>query len=198
MSDEMSDSDEGMRPAEEPAPESVGMPPVVGGEMSAGDMPAADMAPEEMPPGEVMPPMPPPPAPVAPPPPPAQYAPPPPPPYAPPVEVMPTRPGPASESSKILAALGYLFVIIAIVMMFVDPYKDEKFVKFHAVQAIAIWIAEVVVSIILVIPILGWLVYAAAALFLFVVAIIGLVKAFQGEYYEIPLVYPAVKSFIDE
>ena len=124
--------------------------------------------------------------------------PPPPPPYTPPVEVLPLRPGPVSESSKILAALGYLFGVIAIVVLFIDPYKDEKFVKFHAVQAIALWIAGIVASLLFIVPVLGWIAWAVLSVILLVVGIIALIKAFQGEYYEVPVVYGFIKNYVGE
>jgi uncharacterized membrane protein len=120
--------------------------------------------------------------------------PPPPPPYAPPVEVMPTRPGPATESSKLLAALGYLFPIIAIIVLFIEPYKDEKFVRFHAVQALAVGVLYVVAGMIAWVPLIGWILWLVPL----VLAIMGLVKAFQSEYWEMPIVYGLVKSFIRE
>ena len=49
----------------------------------------------------------------------------------PPAAPMTDRPGPASDTSKLLAALGYLFGIVAVVALLIDPYKEEKFVKFH-------------------------------------------------------------------
>lgn len=120
--------------------------------------------------------------------------PPPPPPYAPPVDVMPTRPGPASDSSKLMAALGYLFPIIAIIVLFVEPYKDEKFVKFHAIQALVVGVLYIVAGAIVWIPVIGWLIWIVPL----VLAIIGLVKAFQGEYWEMPIVFPFIKSFVGE
>lgn len=118
----------------------------------------------------------------------------PPPPYAPPVDVMPTRPGPASDSSKLMAALGYLFPIIAIIVLFVEPYKDEKFVKFHAIQALVVGVLYIVAGAIVWIPVIGWLIWIVPL----VLAIIGLVKAFQGEYWEMPIVFPFIKSFVGE
>ena len=101
------------------------------------------------------------------------------------------RPGPVNDTSKILAALGYLIVVVAIVAMLIEPYKNEKFVKFHAVQGIALWVVGLVVNIV---PVVGQIVSVA----IFVVMIIGLIKAFQGQYWEIPVLYGIVKGFIGE
>ena len=109
----------------------------------------------------------------------------------PPAAPMMDRPGPASDTSKLLAALGYLFGIVAVIALLIDPYKEEKFVKFHAVQAIALWVIGAVAGAI---PVVGWIVSIVA----FVFMIIGLIKAFQSEYWELPVVYGWLKGFVGE
>lgn len=102
------------------------------------------------------------------------------------VQVM--RAGPASDTSKLLAALSYIFLIVAIVMLFIEPYKDEEFVRFHVYQAIAL---QVVIWICAAIPVVGWIAGIAGL----VVAIIALVKTFQGESWELPVIYGLIKGF---
>jgi uncharacterized membrane protein len=104
-------------------------------------------------------------------------------------DVVVMRAGPANDTSKWLSALGYIFVLVAVILLFIDPYKDEDFVRFNAWQAIAL---QVVVWIGAAIPIVGWIVSIVGLVF----AIIALVKTIQEEYYEIPIIYPLVKGFI--
>ncbi|MBE0416177.1 MAG: hypothetical protein IBX63_00235 [Coriobacteriia bacterium] len=101
------------------------------------------------------------------------------------------RPDPASDTSKLLVAVGYIVWIVALIAILIDPYKEEKFVKFHAVQALALGVA---VMISWMIPIIGWIV----GIVLFVFQILGAIKAFQGKYYEMPIIYGLVKGFIGE
>lgn len=63
--------------------------------------------------------------------------------------------------------------------------------KFHAVQALALGIVSWVAALV---PYVGWVVSIAV----FVVAIIGLIKAFQSEYWEVPVVYGVVKGYMGE
>lgn len=112
---------------------------------------------------------------------------------APPMD-MGGRPGPVNDTSKLLAALSYPIWIVGIVAILIDPYKDEKFVKFHAYQGIALGIAIWVVTIVLSFFLIG-----------FLVAIVGLVyqiylavKAYGGEYVEVPLIYGLIKSTVGE
>lgn len=106
------------------------------------------------------------------------------------------RPGPASDTSKILAAIGYIVGVVALIAILIEPYKDEKFVKFHAVQALALWVAGVAISLVSVIPIIGWIVAFVGGIALFVFAIMAAIKAFQGEYYEMPVIYNLVKQYM--
>jgi uncharacterized membrane protein len=128
------------------------------------------------------------------------------PPPAPPVPPMaplmapgtPGRPAPASDTSKLLAAIGYPIWIVALIAILIDPYKDEKFVKFHGFQALALgvggWIVLVVIGFIPFVDLLSPLLWLA----LFVYQIIIAVKAYNGQYVEIPLVYGFVKQYIGD
>jgi len=150
----------------------------------------------------------PPPAPQTPPPPPPGPPVTPPGPYVappgPPVD-MSGRPPAVSDTSKILAAIGYPIAIVAIIALFLEPYKNEKFVKFHAVQAIALALAETVlaiaISILSVVPFLGILIAAVgglASFALFIYSIFLAVKAYGGGYIEIPVLYGIIKQYIGE
>ena len=116
------------------------------------------------------------------------------PPPAPPAQPVPPAPvggyAPASDNSKILAGLGYVFWVIALVGLLLDPFKDEPFVKFHAVQAIALWVVAGVVGWI---PIVGW----AIAIVVFVFDVIAAINAFQGKYYEVPVLGGLLKGWFN-
>lgn len=128
-------------------------------------------------------------------------------PSAPPAPPAPGAPAPGgdvpSDTGKLLAALGYIFGVVALIALLMEPYKNERFVKHHAVQAIGLWLAGVVFSvgatIVGVIPIIGWIIallIGLASIGLFVLAIMGAIKAFQGEMWEMPVLYGIVKSYI--
>jgi uncharacterized membrane protein len=106
------------------------------------------------------------------------------------------RPGPESDTSKILAILGYLTGIVGIIAILIEPYKNEKWLRLHAIQAIGLLVAGIAAQIILAIPFIGWIAGPLLSLAVLVFAILGIVKAWQGEYYEMPVVYDLVKQFI--
>ncbi|MBF0547010.1 MAG: DUF4870 domain-containing protein [Candidatus Riflebacteria bacterium] len=67
--------------------------------------------------------------------------------------------------------------------------KENKFVKFHAMQSIIISILLIILSIILnFIPIIGWIMLFPLALGSLFLWIFLMLKAFQGEKFKLPIV----------
>jgi uncharacterized membrane protein len=123
----------------------------------------------------------------------SDMTPPPAPPAAPPMAPAPAGGyTPASENSKILAGLACIPSfgwIIGVVILLMDPYKDEPFAKFYAVQGIAL----AVCSVVFVIPVLGWILGVGV----WVVGIITAINAFQGKYWEVPVLGGLVKGWFN-
>ncbi len=92
----------------------------------------------------------------------------------------------ATSDDKLWAALGYPIPIIAIVMLFMEDKKNRPFIKFHAVQSIALWVVYVVLGTIISVVTFGiggicvaivWLVFLYLAYL-----------AYQGQMFEVPVV----------
>ena len=65
--------------------------------------------------------------------------------------------------------------------------KENRFVRFHAMQSIVVFGALTVVSLILgVIPIIGWIVSWLVGVLALVLWIVLMVKAYQNEMYKLP------------
>lgn len=92
-----------------------------------------------------------------------------------------------SSDDKFWGALSYLWILSIIVLA---TKKDNDFVRFHANQGALIFIASLVLMFI---PMLGWLIN----LILGITAIIALLKALQGEKWELPIGADWAKSFGD-
>ena len=88
-----------------------------------------------------------------------------------------------TSDDKLWAALGYPIFIIALIMLFVEGKKDRPFIRFHAIQALALnvvlWIVVLIASITVILAICDpvlWLLMIWPA-----------VLAYQGKYFEVPV-----------
>ena len=101
-------------------------------------------------------------------------------------------------SENIAGALAYFSFVPAIVFLLLDPYRENKFVRFHAVQCLVVWLAGIVVALALrvlgmavfLIPVLGPLlvviVDVAVMLAAFLLWLVLIIKALQGEMFGLP------------
>lgn len=88
---------------------------------------------------------------------------------------------------NIEAALCYFFWIFTGLLFFILE-KDSKFVKFHAMQSIAIAILLGVINIILAITIVGLLLLPLIYLIAVILWIFLMYKAYKGEKFKLPIV----------
>jgi uncharacterized membrane protein len=96
-------------------------------------------------------------------------------------------------------ALAYFF-LPAIVFLLVEPYSRNRFVRFHSFQCLGLCLAGLVFGAMLRVagfalffipalgPLLLLLVSMVVGLAFFVVWVVLIVKAFQGEMFRLPLV----------
>jgi uncharacterized membrane protein len=108
--------------------------------------------------------------------------------------------GPATATAggltdNVAGMLAYVTIIPAIVFLVIEPYNKSRFIRFHAFQCIffavawtALWI---VLSIIAHIPLLGWLtilIWPLIGLAGFVIWLVLLLKANQGQMWKLPFI----------
>lgn len=102
-------------------------------------------------------------------------------------------------SEPIAGALAYFTFIPATMFLLLEPYKHNRFVRFHSFQCLSLWGVAVLLAIALklaglllfIIPVLGpllvVLVSTVVGLGAVVLWLVLVVKAFQGEMFQIPL-----------
>jgi len=98
---------------------------------------------------------------------------------------------------NIAALLGYLFWPLAIVWLVLDPYKNDRFIKFHAFQALCLVVAMFALSIGLTVlsiilgmaglGIVAGLLWPVLWLGIFVVWVLLMVKAYQKQTWKLPV-----------
>lgn len=100
-----------------------------------------------------------------------------------------------TSDDRLWAALGYPIGIIALIMLFIEGKKDRPFIKFHAVQALALTVALVIIEIVVNVldAILSRLHLGICGLVGCFLPILWLllfwpaILAFQGKYFDIPI-----------
>ncbi len=100
---------------------------------------------------------------------------------------------PIPPADRFAAALAYLTLVPALVLLFLPPYRESRFVRFHAWQSILLWGMFFVFSIVSLIlsdfaaAMYFLLVGILAALAMFFLWIVLSLKAWQGDRFELPL-----------
>ena len=98
-----------------------------------------------------------------------------------------------SDDDKLWAMLSWIpfvGIVLAILALLMEPQKDRAFVRFHAVQAIGANVIIGIVSLILSITV----VLICITPFLWLVTIYPAIKAYQGEWLELPWLTGFCKS----
>ena len=89
---------------------------------------------------------------------------------------------------NLAALLSYVLGLITGLVFFIVE-KDNQFVKFHAMQSICFSLGLSVLCFgLMFIPIVGWLAMVVLQLAALVFWIICMIKAYQGEWYRLPVV----------
>ena len=101
---------------------------------------------------------------------------------------------------NIAGALAYVTIIPPIIFLLVDPYRRNRFVRFHSLQCLFLWLALFLLGAILrlagvvlsIIPVLGhllvFLISMVIGLAAFVIWLVLVIKALQGEEFKLPVV----------
>lgn len=85
---------------------------------------------------------------------------------------------------KAYAILSYLWVLCLIPLL---VKKDNKFALFHAKQGLVIFMGELIISIIGVIPVMGWTIMFFGTLLFGIVSLVGIVQVLLGNYWKLPI-----------
>jgi len=116
--------------------------------------------------------------------------------------------GGKEKDSNLLAALGYIIGVLAIILYFVKP--NDKYVRFHALQSVLLWVGVIVVMVVFgigttilsLIPVINVLacITGVIAAFFWVIGLIAALycawKSYNGEEYELPYIGAMAKKHV--
>jgi len=103
-------------------------------------------------------------------------------------------------NDKLVGVIAYFTFIPPVILLLIEPFKNNRFIRFHAFQsifltiaALALWLAlRLAFVVFALIPVIGHLLTLLFAMIftlgLFVLWILLLVKVLQGEKFKLPLI----------
>ncbi|MFD2658079.1 DUF4870 domain-containing protein [Gracilibacillus thailandensis] len=99
---------------------------------------------------------------------------------------------------NIAGLLSYLVgFVTGIIFLLLE--KENRFVRFHALQSIFTFVLLIVINTVLgMIPLLGWFVSILIAPLTLVLWVFLMVKAYQGQYFKLPWIGDMVEQQLDK
>jgi uncharacterized membrane protein len=89
---------------------------------------------------------------------------------------------------NLAALLSYLLGFFTGIIFYLVE-KENKFVRFHAMQSMVVFGFLFVLSFLIgIVPIIGWAISALISLASVVLWIVLMVKAYQGEFFKLPVI----------
>ena len=86
---------------------------------------------------------------------------------------------------KPYALLSYLSILCIIPLILM---KDNKFALFHARQGLVIFVVELAIGLVGVVPIFGWLILFFGTILCGVLSLIGIIQVLKGLYWRMPVI----------
>lgn len=83
------------------------------------------------------------------------------------------------EENSVMAAISYIWILCLVTLIFA---RKSKFAKFHAKQGLLLFVIELLLGWFFGVPIIGW----ALGLLVFLLALLGVINALSGNYWEMP------------
>ena len=93
------------------------------------------------------------------------------------------------SDNNLLGALCYLLGWVTGAILWFSVPKTNKFIHFHAMQSIIFSVVLMVIFLVLSwVPVIGWIISGIVGLLAFLLWIVLMVKAYQGQMYKLPVI----------
>jgi uncharacterized membrane protein len=104
----------------------------------------------------------------------------------------------AGTENSLPGLFAYLF-IPAVFFLILARYKRNSFVRFHSFQSILLWVIFVVLDLVLAaIPVVNLVLLPVVGVGELVIGVICMVKAFQGDFFRLPVIGNFSESFLGQ
>ena len=89
---------------------------------------------------------------------------------------------------NVAGALCYVLIWVTGIIFYIIE-KDNKFVKFHAMQSILVFLPLLIITwILMFIPFVGWMISWLINILMFILWLVLMFKAYKGEKFKLPVV----------
>ena len=96
------------------------------------------------------------------------------------------------QDGKVFAIIAYLGILCLVPLLL---KKENKFALFHGKQGLVIFIGEIALGIISIVPILGWILSLLGIVVFGLLSLLGIMQALMGNYYRMPVVADLADKF---
>lgn len=93
--------------------------------------------------------------------------------------------------ARFLGLISYLGILCVIPIIL---KSKSGFIRFHARQGLVLFIAEIIFTLIWIIPLIGWLIGFIGWIICFVFSLIGLTRAIAGQEWKMPVLHRFTKK----
>src|SRR5690625_1814931 len=90
------------------------------------------------------------------------------------------------QDGKTIGLRAYLTLIGLIIAFVMNSEKKNAFGSLHIRQSLGVILTGLVLAVVSGVPVLGWIVYLFRGVFLFILCVIGLIGAINGNEKEVP------------
>ncbi|MBM3251778.1 MAG: hypothetical protein FJZ11_03245 [Candidatus Omnitrophica bacterium] len=90
------------------------------------------------------------------------------------------------QEGKIFALMAYLFALCIIPLIF---KKENKFALFHAKQGLVIFLGEVTIFVVSMVPGFGYIILDLGKLVFGLLSLLGMIQSISGKYTKIPIIF---------
>jgi len=87
------------------------------------------------------------------------------------------------DDNKVMGILAYIIFLVPLLAA-----KESPFARFHTNQALLVLLLYIACSVIMIIPVIGWIVGLVGFLFCFVCTIMGIINAIGGKMKDLPVI----------
>lgn len=95
-----------------------------------------------------------------------------------------------TSDDRLWAFLAYLLPLFPVIILLLEDKRDRPFIKAHNIQALVLWVVNVVIGLVL-----GWtLILSCIPFIIWLVMVYWGIQAYQGKYVTVPVITDFVRN----